>query len=90
MRVFLAILFGIGIFVVGFGSIRSLVRPSGPSDEEIAVEEALEAKGSPARVLYWCENCGAEILIVQRGNGHGFRHCGDQMHKREEIARELN
>ncbi|GAC1412741.1 MAG: hypothetical protein NVSMB57_08210 [Actinomycetota bacterium] len=89
MRLVLAILFGVGIFAVGFGSIRSLVRPSGPSDEEIAAEEAL-AQGPAARVLYWCENCGAEILLVQRGNGHGFRHCGDQMHKREEIAREFN
>lgn len=81
MRLFLAIIFGLLIFTIGFGSLRGLVRGKAAGSKE---PEPLD----PAvRVLYWCENCNAEIVVVAQGNGHGFRHCGETMHRREEVLR---
>ncbi|MHB8510751.1 MAG: hypothetical protein ACYDCC_01105 [Actinomycetota bacterium] len=86
MRYFIAILIGVVIAGFGIGSIRSLTRPSGYSDAD---EEPYRSDPN-VRVLYWCENCQAEIVVVKRGSGQGFRHCGESMHMREEILRELN
>lgn len=37
------------------------------------------------RTLYWCEECGTEVLLLVRGSGTPLRHCGTRMHERTEI-----
>jgi DNA-directed RNA polymerase subunit RPC12/RpoP len=37
------------------------------------------------RVLYWCEECGTEVMLVIRGSGTPPRHCGTKMHERAEL-----
>lgn len=37
------------------------------------------------RTLYWCEQCGTELLLLVRGSGTAPRHCGERMHARTEI-----
>lgn len=38
------------------------------------------------RVLYWCEDCGTELLLLVRGTGKAPRHCATSMHEREELV----
>ena len=39
------------------------------------------------RVTYWCEGCGAEVLLLVRGTDLPPRHCGERMVERHEVAR---
>lgn len=41
------------------------------------------------RVIYWCEGCGAELLLTVRGTPVPPRHCGERMTERLELARDL-
>lgn len=41
--------------------------------------------GVDERVLYWCEECGAELLLLVRGTARAPSHCGQRMHERTEI-----
>lgn len=78
----LAPLLGLAIWKVGTASLGSLHRgaahiPSGdPSPVDIRVE----------RVTYWCEGCGAELLLLVRGTESPPRHCGERMVERQEVA----
>lgn len=79
----LAPLIGVGVYLVGTAMLRSLVRGAGaPTAEPRPV-------APPAgRTLYWCETCGAEYLLVVRGDEAPPRHCGERMHERVEVPRE--
>ena len=37
------------------------------------------------RVLYWCEECGTELVLLVRGSGDPPRHCMAKMHERAEL-----
>jgi predicted RNA-binding Zn-ribbon protein involved in translation (DUF1610 family) len=39
------------------------------------------------RITYWCEGCGAEVLLLVRGTPMPPRHCGERMIERHEVAR---
>jgi hypothetical protein len=41
--------------------------------------------GADERTLYWCEECGAELLLLVRGTARAPSHCGQRMHERTEI-----
>ena len=41
--------------------------------------------GSDARTLFWCEECGTEVLLIVRGTSRAPSHCGQRMHERTEI-----
>lgn len=41
--------------------------------------------GADERTLYWCEECGAELLLLVRGSARAPSHCGQRMHERTEI-----
>jgi hypothetical protein len=52
----------------------------------------LEAQGSDPtpvggneRTLFWCEECGTEVLLLVRGTSRAPSHCGQRMHERTEI-----
>lgn len=81
MRFGLAILFGLIIFAIGFVTVRGFAGPRG--GVERPPPEPLPAG---VRILFWCENCGAELLVVRRGSDAIPRHCGEPMHRREEIV----
>jgi hypothetical protein len=80
----LAPLLGLAIWRVGVGSLASFRTgaahiPSGdPSPVDLEVE----------RTVYWCQGCGAELLLLIRGTETPPRHCGERMTERSEIARD--
>lgn len=37
------------------------------------------------RTLFWCEECGTEMLLLVRGTNRAPRHCGLRMHERTEV-----
>jgi hypothetical protein len=41
--------------------------------------------GSDERILFWCEECGTELLLLVRGTPRAPSHCGQRMHERTEI-----
>lgn len=51
--------------------------------------EAQEAEPTPVtdaeRTLFWCEECGTEVLLLVRGTARAPSHCGQRMHERTEI-----
>ncbi|MGH2830742.1 MAG: hypothetical protein ACRDJM_09690 [Actinomycetota bacterium] len=83
MRVFLAVVFGLVIFAVGFGSVRGLTRPRGGAGAASLPEP--QPADPRVRVVWWCETCGAELLVLRRGTEAPFKHCGEPMTRREEV-----
>lgn len=79
----LAPLLGLAVFRVGIAMLRGMA--AGVGDDPGEPEPVL---GEPERTLYWCEYCGAEMLLVVRGTETPPRHCGERMHERVELARE--
>ena len=41
--------------------------------------------GSDERTLFWCEECGTEVMLIVRGTARAPSHCGQRMHERTEI-----
>lgn len=79
----LAPIFGFALYRWLTGSLRAMVT-------DARGLEALEGDGprpvsDDERTLYWCEDCGTEVLLVVRGNGRAPRHCGSAMHERVEL-----
>lgn len=76
-------LLGFAIYRWATGSLRAMVT------DARALTAAEDAGPTPVlgdeRVLYWCEECGTEVLLVIRGNGTPPRHCGTKMHERAEL-----
>lgn len=72
-----------GVFAsIGIGMLRSFQgRPGGKLPDE---PEVLEES---SRIVYWCQECGTELLLMVRGSQTPPRHCGERMQAREEIAR---
>jgi hypothetical protein len=38
------------------------------------------------RTLFWCEECGTEVLLLVRGTDRAPSHCGQRMHERTELT----
>lgn len=79
----LAPLLSLAILTVGLGWIRSLLHagahvPSGPAEPVDPSDE---------RVVFHCEGCGAEVLLLARGTPLPPRHCGERMIERLEVRR---
>lgn len=83
MRVLFAILIGVAIAAVGGSMLRGLSRPgpSAPSPDE--AQPMLHV----ARVTFWCETCGTELLLLRKGTDAPPKHCGEKMLQREEVPR---
>jgi hypothetical protein len=41
--------------------------------------------GTDERTLFWCEECGTEVLLLVRGSSRAPSHCGQRLHERTEI-----
>jgi hypothetical protein len=80
----LAPLLGLAIWRVGVASLASFRRGADhiPSGEPVPVDFEVE------RVVYWCQGCGAEMLLLVRGTESAPRHCGERMTERREVARD--
>ncbi len=76
----LAPLLGYAIFRVGTSTLRSMA--AGAPGRVDPPEPVLNR---PERTLYWCEQCGAELLLLVRGAEAPPRHCGERMHERIEL-----
>ena len=67
------------------GSLRALMTDArNLSSEERAAMEASPVS-SDERTLFWCEECGTEVLLLVRGTDRAPSHCGQRMHERHEI-----
>jgi hypothetical protein len=64
--------------IASFGSLRAGAAhiPDGPPEP---VDTAAE------RVVYWCDGCGTELLLLVRGAAVAPRHCGERMTERREV-----
>ena len=85
MRTILAVVFGFVILFILLATLRGFAGPRGGAKPAI---EAVEPMPEGLRILYWCETCGLEVLVLRRGTENPPRHCGEPMAKREEIARD--
>jgi len=65
-------------------SLRALTqRPSYlPGDADAPVD----ALAAGERTLFWCEECGTEVLLVVRGTKRPPTHCGQRMNERTESV----
>ncbi len=77
----LAPLLGLAILRVGYASLRSFQEGAAhiPSGEPTPLDVREE------RTTYWCEGCGAELLLLVRGTPMPPRHCGERMAARREV-----
>ncbi|HEX9711816.1 MAG TPA: hypothetical protein VGB52_04580 [Actinomycetota bacterium] len=82
MRVAIAILMGLAIASIGIVMLRGMRVPA-------PTKELPEAAPPPSdlRVVFWCENCHTELLLLRKGSEVAPRHCGERMTVREEVAR---
>ncbi len=83
----LAPLLGLLIFRIGLGSLMSFRQgaahiPSG--DDPIPVDTTRE------RVVFVCDGCGCEVLLLVQGTPMAPRHCGERMNERREVPHDLS
>ncbi len=79
------LLMGLAIWCVGTATFASL-RGAGPIPE--SAPTTVDARAE--RVTYRCEGCGAELLLLVRGSRTAPRHCGERMHERRELPRDVH
>lgn len=56
-------------------------------DDEVLDREGGAPVSDHERTLFWCEECGTEVLLLVRGTSRAPSHCGQRMHERTEIPR---
>lgn len=69
----------IALGAIALGSVRSLGRKP-----HATFDEPLEA-APDARIIFWCQACGTELLLLRKGSEKPPRHCGEAMVEREEV-----
>ncbi|HEX9889750.1 MAG TPA: hypothetical protein VGA69_09750 [Nitriliruptorales bacterium] len=83
-RYVLAPLLGLLILQWGLATLRSF--RMGAYGQDLDQQRAgPEPVSADDRVLYWCEPCGAELVLVTRGADRPPRHCGQNMYERTEL-----
>ena len=86
MRVLIAVVIGLVIVGVGFGTLRGFAGPRGGAKAPPPLE-VVKPGPDGRRILFWCETCGTEVLLLRSGTDAPPRHCGEPMTRREEILR---
>ena len=78
-------LLGLLILRIGWATFGSLEAGADhiPSSDPEPVDPREE------RIVYWCDGCGAELLLVVRGTPVAPRHCGERMTERRELPGRL-
>jgi len=65
-----------------YGSLRALAQPG---HDQVDPDEQPDPVNDDERTLFWCEECGTEVLLLVRGTPRAPSHCGQRMHERTEI-----
>lgn len=80
-RWILAPLLGAAILTWLLASLRVLVQDgrNGHDDPDDDVD-------GQASTMFWCEECGTELLLLVRGTRRAPSHCGQRMHERTELV----
>jgi hypothetical protein len=86
MRITVAVIAGLVIFFLGFSVIRGFAGPRGAASGSLPLE-AVKPLPEGVRILWWCDTCGMEMLLLRAGSEAAPRHCGEPMVRREEIVR---
>jgi len=73
VRVFLTVLFGLGIALAGFWVVTGLARTR-PREEQAGPEDVRELD-----VFFVCGECGTEFRVERIGELQVPRHCGEPM-----------
>lgn len=81
-RLAVAPLLGLAIWSWARASLRSFVQHG---QTGIAAGDEPEPVPADERTMYWCEECGTELVLTVRGSGLAPRHCATKMHERSEI-----
>ena len=76
-------LLGWAVYAWATSSLRAMVYDG--RAEAAAADEGPTPVLGDERILYWCEECGTEVMLVIRGSGTPPRHCGTKMHERAEL-----
>lgn len=79
----LAPLLGLAIFRWSTAMLASMVH-DGQARVGAELQQPRPASGDE-RTLYWCRECGAELVLLVHGSGKAPRHCGGAMHERAEL-----
>lgn len=62
-------------------SMAQDARAGGPADGNAAPEPV----DPDERTMFWCSECGTELLLLVRGDAKAPKHCGLEMHERTEV-----
>lgn len=81
-RLALAPLLFLAIWAWAQATLRSFVRHGRTG---VAATDEPEPVPIDQRTMYWCEECGTELVLTVRGSGLPPRHCGTGMHERSEV-----
>ena len=81
-RLALAPLLGLAIWVWARATLRSSIQHGSTG---VAADDEPEPVPLDERTMYWCEECGTEVVLLVRGSGLAPRHCGTKMHERSEV-----
>jgi hypothetical protein len=84
-RYVLAPLFAFLLLQWLLGSLRALVAGGRQTGGD---GEAATPLAEGERTLFWCEECGTEVLLLVRGTDRAPSHCGQRMHERTELHHE--
>lgn len=82
-RFVLAPLLGLAFYRWATAMLRSMVHDG--QSRPAAADQAPRPVAETETVLYWCGECGTELLLLVEGSGTPPRHCMEKMHERAEI-----
>lgn len=73
----------LAVFIVrmGLATFRSLEAGA----DHIPDSDPVPVDPRDDRTVYWCQGCGAEMLLTVRGTPVPPRHCGERMTERREL-----
>lgn len=75
-------LLGYALLKWSIASLRVLVTDAKHLE---AQESTPTPVGADERTLFWCAECGTEVLLIVRGTSRAPSHCGQRMNERTEI-----
>lgn len=78
-------LLGYAVYRYITGNLRALMHGSNYMVDAEAAEPT--PVSGDERTLYWCEECGTEVMLLVRGTPRAPSHCGQRMHERTELLR---
>lgn len=78
---------GYAVYRYIVGNLRTLMHGSNYMVEGDGDTDLGDPLSGDERTLYWCEECGTEVMLLVRGTPRAPSHCGQRMHERIELLR---